>query len=109
MPRFTRHGLIAGALLLLAASVVANLILYRRASRPLLTEGDRPLIERTVAMFAASGRTSAADIRGQSFPIVLHLGDRTCVELRRHDGLGHQSACYDRRGRLIEETESVVN
>lgn len=66
-------------------------------------------MDRTVASFAASGRTSAAEIREQTRPIVMTLGDRTCVELRRHDGLGHQSVCYDRGERLIETIESVAN
>ena len=109
LPRFTRRRLIIGALLLLlTVSVAGNFILYRQVRRPLFTESERPLIERTIALFAASGRTSAAAIRAQSFPIVMKLGDRTCVELRYY-GQGHQGACYDRRGRLIEETESVVN
>jgi hypothetical protein len=105
-----RPGWIVGALLLLLAiSVAWNILLYRQASRPLYAEGDRALIDRTVARAVAAAQTNAGDIREQSFPIVLHLADRTCVELRRHDGRGHEGACYDRRDRLIEETASVVN
>lgn len=36
------------------------------------------------------------------------LGHRTCVELRRYDRLGYTGACYDPRGRPIEEAEGVV-
>jgi hypothetical protein len=111
MPRITRRSLILGLLLLvLAASLAANLILYRQASRPLYTERDRPLVDRTIAHFAASARMSEAQIRAQSFPIVLSMGrDLNCVELRRYDGLGSQSACYDAQGRVVSEAESVVH
>ena len=108
MPLLARHRLIIGALLLLlTVSAVGNVILYGKASRPLFAEGDRPLIERTVAHFAALNRTSDSEVRAQSFPLVLHLSDRTCVELRRDYGRGHRGACYDRRDRLLEEVESV--
>ncbi len=110
MLRATRRQAILGILLLLLAiSIAGNIILYRQASRSLFAEEDLPLIERTIAMFAASGSTNPADIRAQAFPIVLHQGDRTCVELRRYDGLGHQGACYDRSDRLIGQIESVTD
>jgi hypothetical protein len=91
-------------LLLLTASLAANLLLYRMASRPLFEEGDRPLIERTIAL---SPRMGSEDIRAVTFPIVMRRGDRACVELRRYDGLGYSGACFDRQGRLIEETAGV--
>jgi hypothetical protein len=109
LARPSRQKLIVGALvLLLATSVAGNLLLYRQASRPLHTEGDRPLIERTAAHFAAIERTTADEIMTDSFPIVLHLADRTCVELRHIGGMGHRGACYDRQGELLEETASVT-
>jgi hypothetical protein len=100
--------IVAALLVLLALSLAGNaLLLYRQASRPLYTEGDRPLIDRTIAHFAALEGMSEAEIRAHSFPIVMRQGERTCVELR-YGRLGHRGACYDRSGRLIEETASVV-
>ena len=109
-PHLPRRRLIFGALLLLfVASLAANLILYRQATRPLFEEGQQSLVDRTVASFAASGPVGAAEIRSQTRPIVMRLGDRTCVELRRHDGLGYQTACYDRGGGVIETIEGVIH
>lgn len=97
--------LVVALLLLLMASLAGNLLLYRQASRPLFEEGDRPLIERTIAL----SPMASEDTRAVTFPIVMSWGDRTCVELRRYDGLGYSGACYDREGRLIEERAGVVN
>jgi len=106
--RIPRKPLVVALLLMLAASLVANLLLYRKASRPLFEEGDRPLIERTIAEAGARTRPdSADDIRAETFPIVMRRGHQTCVELRRYDRLGYIGACYDRQERLIEETEGV--
>ena len=100
--------LIGGALLaLLALSLAANVYLYPRATRPLYWDYDRLLIERTVARAAARERTDAETIRAQSFPIVLHLPGRTCVEMRNTDGSGFHGACYDRDGRVTEEIDGV--
>lgn len=35
-------------------------------------------------------------------PAVLHIGDRTCVNLT-FDGGGNYFACYDRGGKMVEE------
>jgi hypothetical protein len=100
-----RQPWVVALLLLLMASMVANVLLYRKASRPLFAEADRPLIERTIAL---SPHMDSDDIRAVTFPIVMRWGHRTCVELRRYDGLGYSGACYDRRGRLIEEAAGVT-
>ncbi len=103
-----RNAILGALLLLLAGSLAANVLLYRQASRPLFEEGDRPLIERTIARAGARTRPdSSDDIRAQTFPIVMRRGHQTCVELRRYDRLGYIGACYDRQERLIEETEGV--
>ena len=105
-----RHRLIIGALaLLLLASLAANVILYPLASRSLYSEGDRPLIERTIALAAAGSTSRADEIRSETFPIVVNTGGGSCVELRDRNASGHYGACYDRHGRLIEESGSVVN
>jgi hypothetical protein len=94
--------------LLLAASVSGNLLLYRKSSRPLFHEADRPLIDRTIVRFAGLSRVPAERIRAETFPIVMRWGRRTCVELRRKDGTGYSGACFDRQGRLIEEAEGPL-
>lgn len=100
-----RKPLTVALLLLLTASIAANVLLYREASRPLFDEADRPLIERTIARSPCMG---SDDVRAVTFPIVMRHGHRTCVELRRYDGLGYSGACYDSRERLIEEVDGVV-
>jgi hypothetical protein len=110
MPAVSRRSLTLAALCcLLAASLAANAILYPLAVRPLFLESDRPLIERTAASAAIPLRTNADELRRRTFPVVLHLGDRTCVDLRAFDGAGNYGACYDRGGKLVEETASVDN
>ncbi len=78
-----RNAILGALLLLLTGSLVANALLYRKASRPLFDEGDRWLIERTIAR-----SLHPAQLRAETSPIVMHMGGRNCVELRRHDGLG---------------------
>jgi hypothetical protein len=105
----SRQKLVLTAIIiLLTASLAANLVLYRQASRPLYESNDRPLIDRTIALGATRERTSVAAIEAEFFPIVMRHVDHTCVELRSYDGLGHVGACYDRAGRVVEETASVV-
>ena len=109
MLRLGRQKLIIGALLLLlAASLAANAFLYREASRALFEEHDRPLIDRTVALFARLQPAEAEEIQAATFPMVMHLNDgMRCVELRRRDGLSHYTACYDRRDQVVLEMQGV--
>jgi hypothetical protein len=93
-----RFPLVASLLLLLAVSLAANALLYRKERRPLFDEFDRTLIERTIARSPEPDQRRSA-----SFPIVMHWGTRTCVELRRYDRRGYSAACFDRGGRMIEE------
>ena len=73
-PANRRHAILWILVLLLAASLVANVLLYRKANRPLFDEGERPLVERTVAgagarsphRSAATGESSTRSRR--SFP-----------------------------------------
>lgn len=109
-PATRRNAILWTLVPLLAVSLVANVLLYRKASRPLFDEGDRPLIERTIADAAARSKHIGPDeIRATAFPIVMRWGHRTCVELRRYDRLGYIGACYDRSGRLIEEADGVAH
>jgi hypothetical protein len=91
---------------LFAASLTANIILYPRATRALFEEGDRPLIERTIA--EAGGR-AFNERMGAYFPIVMRVESGTCVELRSSQGLGAYTRCYDQAGRVIGAVETVVN
>jgi hypothetical protein len=94
-------------LLLLAISLAANAYLYSLATRPLYAASDRPLIERTLARAAIAERTNPEELRAGTFPIVLEIGGRTCVDIRNTDGGGHYAACYDRAGRLVEQIAGV--
>jgi hypothetical protein len=105
--RELRLKLVSGALLLiLIVSVVGNIALYKRATRPLYHEGDRPLIERTVALAASMEHSSPDRIMARTFPITMRIGGgRTCVELRDLDGAGFHGACYASDGRRIEQIQ----
>jgi hypothetical protein len=93
-------------LILLVASLAGNIILYPRATRPLFSEGDRPLIQRTIAAAASSGEHE--EQMRTLFPVVMHLADRSCVELRSRYERGHYGACYNSRtGELLDQTASV--
>ena len=90
----------------LFAAVVAILVLRERARLPLHFEADEPLIDRTVGAVARTARATPHDIERTTFPIVIHLSDRICVELRARPGTdyGGWVSCYDRTsGALIEE------
>jgi hypothetical protein len=94
---------------MLAASIALNVVLYPAATRPLVSEGDQPLIERTIAMYAARGGREE-ELRHHFFPIVTRLTNRDCVELRSRHERGRVGACYDRRsGAIVEESESVAD
>ena len=104
-----RVGVLLLAILLMA-SLAMNVALYPKATRPVVGEADQPLIERTIAMHSigANGVEHGQYLRHHFFPIVVHLADRDCVELRSRHGRGHAGACYDRRtGEVLEETASV--
>lgn len=106
-PRRTIVTIVLAALL--AASLVANVVLLRLASRPLYAEGERPLIERTVALAAGGSPARAEELRASTVPIVVEAGGGRCVELRRRDGRGYGGACYDAGGRLTRESAGVTN
>ena len=90
---------------LLIATFAAIAILYPRATRPLVYDQDQALVERATRQ-AAELTKGTPDVAGTTFPIVMHLSDRSCVELRSTDprGDGSYSACYRRSdGNFIEE------
>lgn len=99
-------GILAASL---AAALLTIAILYPLATRPLSRPGDKPLIEqaRRDAEAAFGGGTAAGP---KTFPIVIRLLGRTCVELRslRGDGAGSYVACYESRtGAKLEERASI--
>lgn len=95
-----------GGLLLVVLAALAHL--YPLAARPLVRPGDMSLVERAHrdadAVFAG-----APDDR-DTFPIVIRMTERSCVELRstRRDESGNYLVCYDNRsGEKIEERATV--
>jgi hypothetical protein len=92
-------------IVLLIAALVAIGVLYPRATRPLVFDHDQALIERATRQ-AADLTKGNPDIVRTTFPIVMHLTDRSCVELRstRSDGAGTYTVCFERQtGNFIEE------
>ncbi|MES2043806.1 MAG: hypothetical protein V4475_08000 [Pseudomonadota bacterium] len=86
---------------LLFGAFAGDVLLYRRATRPLVAPGTAPLV-------AEVQRDAAVFFRGSidkyTFPLSLTLADRTCVELRPlgSDWRGFRE-CRDRQGRTIEK------
>ena len=97
--RKTRAIIVLSVLLIL--SLAANLYLYPRATRPLLRADQLPLVERAQRHAAAAYGADADKQRRATFPIVMELADRTCVELRstRPDRVGNFIACYNPKTR----------
>jgi hypothetical protein len=88
------------------AGVFAVLVVgYPLANRPLTRADDGPIVERARRDAGAVFRDAGAHGRS-TFPIVLRLVDRTCVDLRSWatDGAGSYTVCYDvRSGRKLSE------
>jgi hypothetical protein len=80
--------------ILLFGAFAGDVLLYRRATRPLVAPGPEPLV-------AEVQRDAAVFLRG---PRSLSLADRTCVELRPvgPEWRGFRE-CRDRQGRTIEK------
>lgn len=95
---------VATLLVLLAAATVAIAILYLRAVRPSVAAHQQPLVERTQRQAASEFRVKPESITETSYPLVMELTDKTCVELRPYQqGDGGYLACYNTRtGRLVE-------
>jgi hypothetical protein len=104
-PAYRNSRIILLLSLLLAASLAANVWLYPRATRPLVQPSQQGLVERARRH---AGKAYGADATRQArvtFPIVMTLSDRSCVELRstRKDRVGDFLACYDpKTGQLLE-------
>jgi hypothetical protein len=95
--------------LALVTAMTAIVIGYPLATRPLTRAGDKSIVERA----SRDARTTYLDVdahRRSTFPIVLRLVDRTCVELRSWaaDGAGSYTVCYDARSgkKMAEQTNA---
>jgi hypothetical protein len=95
--------------LLLVAAVAGLAILYPRATRTLVQPHQQHLVDRAEREAAATFGHSAGDQRRITFPMVMEMSDRTCVELRSTaaDGGGNFLACYSKTGELLEERATV--
>ena len=103
----TRTRLVFLALVVMLLATAAGLfILYPRATRPLVYAHQQALVDRTINQAAKEFREPPSDLRRLTFPIVMELSDRTCVELRsssnQHGAVGYL-ACYKKAGEIIEE------
>lgn len=100
------HRFITMMLILLLLCIFSAIaMLYPLASRPLVRSGDEWVVERAQADASLIFRHEEKDSR-TTFPIVMQLANRTCVELRatRADSAGNYVVCYDRRtGQKVEE------
>jgi hypothetical protein len=104
-PAYRNSRIILLLSLLLAASLAANVWLYPRATRVLVQPAEQPLVERARRHAARAYGADAARQARVTYPIVMTLSDRTCVELRstREDRAGNFLACYDpKTGQLLE-------
>lgn len=90
---------------LLVAAVAGLAILYPSATHTLVQPYQQGVIDRAERAAAATFGHTLEDQRRITFPIVMELNGRTCVELRSTaaDGGGNYLACYSRSGRVLEE------
>ncbi|MGA9582259.1 MAG: hypothetical protein WBR13_09865 [Allosphingosinicella sp.] len=91
--------------ILLIGALIAVAVCYPRATRPLVAEHQRVLVERAQRDAAVFFGGKSTGIKENSFAVVMRLSDRTCVELKPlRRGNGGYLACYDERsGRIVEE------
>jgi hypothetical protein len=94
---------------LLVAAAVALTVLYPRAMRSLVQPHHQHLVDRAERQAAATFSHTLEDQRRLTFPMVMELSNRTCVELRSTaaDGGGNYVACYSRGGEVLEERATV--
>jgi hypothetical protein len=94
--RIANRKIIVALTISLLAALVAVGFLYPRATRPLVRAEDAELISKARGDFKAA-RNGTAHLP-QSFPIVMRLPDRSCVEFRatQSDGTSYL-VCYDNR------------
>jgi hypothetical protein len=83
-------------------------LLYPRAMRTLVERQHQHFVDRAYRQ-AAVRFTDSWDQRLITFPIVMELSDRTCVELRSTaaDGAGNYVTCFSRSGEVLEERATV--
>lgn len=91
--------------LALIAALAGLAVLYPRATRTLFEPHQQQLVDRAEQAAAKTFRHSVEDQRRITFPMVMEMSDRTCVELRSDvaDGGGNFLACYSKSGVLLEE------
>jgi hypothetical protein len=108
-PAYRESRIIIVLALLLAVSVAANLYLYPRASRPLVPADQQHWVDRARRHAAAAYGADAGRQAKSSFPIVMELNDRTCVELRsnRDDRVGNFLVCYNPKTRQLLEAHKA--
>jgi hypothetical protein len=82
------HLIILVLCVLLAGAVVGLALLYPRATRTLVRPHQQQLVQRAEQEAARSFHSSLEDQRRITFPIVMELSDRTCVELRSTEAGG---------------------
>jgi hypothetical protein len=99
------HLVILALCVLLVGAAVGLASLYPRASRSLVQPHQLHLVQRAEQEAAAAFHHSATQQRRITFPIVMEMSDRTCVELRSTalDGGGNYLACYSQSGQVLEE------
>lgn len=102
---FSRRSLIISLSLVIVSMLAGLVTLYPLATRPLIRSGDEAIVERARSDAPLIFHEARVHERS-TFPIVMKLVDRTCVELRSWaaDGAGSYLACYDKRtGKKVEE------
>ena len=90
--RVSNRTIIGGLMFLLLLALIVIAMLYPIATRPLVRPADAMLVEK-----ARKDARAILHDDVTTFPIVMRLSDRECVELRspQADGAGSYLACYD--------------
>ncbi|WP_311268858.1 hypothetical protein [Sphingobium sp. WCS2017Hpa-17] len=98
------RSIIIGLTILLVVGFAVLVTLYPRANLPLVRRDDTAWVEK--ARKDARAIFPEAAQERKTFPMVMRLSDRICVDLRSTaaDGAGSYLACYEARtGKKVEE------
>ena len=72
---------------------------------------DEPFIGQAVVFWSARSRESKSDIDRNRYPVVMHIGKETCVELRLYRGSvgGNPIYCFDSSTKQLTKRLDIVD
>jgi sensor domain CHASE-containing protein len=96
------------AIMVVVVSIEVNL-LHKRDSQYTYVPRDEPYVEEAARFWNIQSKEPAAAIAKDRFPVVIHIANETCVELRLYAGSlgGNPVYCFDQGRRLTRKFDQV--